>query len=65
MLLLVLLVITCGSQDGYYEDGCLLGYSAVNSYQSTQRYRPEDSHLHGTTCILIPDRIFGTEYIIL
>jgi hypothetical protein len=42
-----------------YEDGCLLGYSAValmmeaartsetlvNFYQTTRRYNPEDSHL--------------------
>jgi hypothetical protein len=41
-----------------HEDGCLLGCSTlmmealqasealVNSYQSTRRYNPEDSHLH-------------------
>jgi hypothetical protein len=35
-----------GSRGGGYVDGCLLGCSAVNSYQSTQSYNPEGSHLY-------------------
>jgi hypothetical protein len=40
------------SHGGEYEDGCLLGCSAVWSgrslptFQTTRRYNPEDSHIH-------------------
>jgi hypothetical protein len=46
--------MTSGFHGGDYEHGCLLALmmeavqtteTSVNSYQSTRRYNPEDSHL--------------------
>jgi hypothetical protein len=53
-----------GSQGGEYEDGFLLGCSAVwidmslniilvKLYQSTRRYDPEHSRLHTAYCMLV------------